>query len=94
MTRPLFQAPEDPTMAEPAGFFEGWDHLEFWVGNARAFTGWMAAAFGFDVVAYAGPETGVRDRASYVLEQGAIRFVVTGPLGPTLPHRRARTSAR
>jgi 4-hydroxyphenylpyruvate dioxygenase len=60
----------------------GWDHLEWWVGNARAVTAWMAAGFGFDVVAYAGPETGVADRVSYVLAQGEIRFVITAGLGP------------
>jgi 4-hydroxyphenylpyruvate dioxygenase len=69
----------------PARYFEGWDHLEFWVGNARAFAGWLAAAFGFDVAGYAGPETGVRDRVSYVLGQGAIRFVVSGGLTPASP---------
>ncbi|HSS10450.1 MAG TPA: 4-hydroxyphenylpyruvate dioxygenase [Acidimicrobiales bacterium] len=66
----------------PAKYFEGWDHLEFWVGNARAFTGWLASAFGFDVAGYAGPETGVRDRVSYLLEQGTIRLVVTASLTP------------
>ncbi|HEY3241217.1 MAG TPA: 4-hydroxyphenylpyruvate dioxygenase, partial [Acidimicrobiia bacterium] len=58
----------------------GIDHLEFWVGNARQAAGFFAAAFGFDIVAYAGPETGVADRASYVLSQGDIRFVVTAGL--------------
>jgi 4-hydroxyphenylpyruvate dioxygenase len=71
-----------PAGPPPTSFFDGWDHIELWVGNARAFTGWMAAAFGFDVVAYAGPETGTRDRVSYVLEQGAVRFVITAALGP------------
>jgi 4-hydroxyphenylpyruvate dioxygenase len=80
-----FETPNRGAGPAPAGFFEGWDHLEFWVGNARAFSGWLAAAFGFDVIAYAGPETGMRDRASYVLEQGAIRFVVTGPLAASSP---------
>jgi 4-hydroxyphenylpyruvate dioxygenase len=61
---------------------QGWDHLEWWVGNARAVTAWMAAGFGFDVVAYSGPETGVTDRVSYVLAQGNIRFVITAGLGP------------
>lgn len=70
-------------MAQVAEFIDGWDHLEFWVGNARAFSGWMASAFGFDVIAYAGPETGVRDRASYVLGQGSVRLVVTASLSPS-----------
>ena len=61
---------------------EGIDHLEWWVGNARAFSAFMASGFGFDIVAYAGPETGVPDRLSYVLEQGEVRFVVTSALDP------------
>jgi 4-hydroxyphenylpyruvate dioxygenase len=61
---------------------EGWDHLEFWVGNAKQSAFFYEHAFGFTRTAYAGPETGVRDRASYVLEQGDIRFVLTSGLGP------------
>lgn len=75
-----------------ARYFRGWDHLEFWVGNARAFAGWLASAFGFTIVAYAGPETGVTDRASYVLEQGGIRFLVSAALtaaSPIADHVRA-----
>ena len=60
----------------------GWDHIEWWVGNARASAGFLSSAFGFEVVGYSGPETGVRDRASWVLQQGEIRFVVTGALDP------------
>jgi 4-hydroxyphenylpyruvate dioxygenase len=58
----------------------GYDAIEFWVGNAKQAAHYYHTAFGFDLVAYAGPETGVRDRASYVLEQDAIRFVVTSGL--------------
>jgi 4-hydroxyphenylpyruvate dioxygenase len=58
------------------------DHLEFYVGNARQAAFFYAQAFGFGVTAYAGLETGVRDRASYVVEQGSIRFVLTAALGP------------
>src|SRR5439155_15430259 len=53
--------------------------------NARAFAGFLSSALGFNVTAYAGPETGWRDRASYVLEQGRIRFVVTAALTPDSP---------
>ena len=67
----------------PASYFTGWDHIEFWVGNARAFAQFLASAFGFRITAHAGPETGVADRVSYVVEQGDIRFVVTGALHPT-----------
>jgi 4-hydroxyphenylpyruvate dioxygenase len=56
---------------------EGWDHLELWVGNAKQAAYFYEHAFGFQLTAYAGPETGVRDRASYVLEQGDIRLVLT-----------------
>ena len=59
---------------------KGWDHLEFYVGNAKQAAYFYEQAFGFTRTAYAGPETGVRDRASYVLEQGEIRFVLTSGL--------------
>src|SRR6188768_1881648 len=60
----------------------GTDHIEFWVGNAKQAAYFYQHAFGFDLVAYAGPETGIRDRASYVLKQGKIRFVLTTALHP------------
>ena len=60
----------------------GFDHLHWWVGNARHTAHFFCSGLGFRVVAYAGPETGQRDRHSYVLEQGDIRFVVTNPLEP------------
>ena len=56
---------------------DGWDHVELWVGNAKQAAYWYEHAFGFRRTAYAGPETGVRDRASYVLEQADVRLVVT-----------------
>jgi 4-hydroxyphenylpyruvate dioxygenase len=59
---------------------DGWDHLELWVGNAKQAAYFYEHAFGFTRTAYAGPETGVRDRASYVLEQGEVRLVVTSGL--------------
>ena len=59
---------------------DGWDHVELWVGNAKQSAYYYEHAFGFTQTAYAGPETGVRDRASYVLEQGEIRLVVTSGL--------------
>ncbi|MDX6489685.1 MAG: 4-hydroxyphenylpyruvate dioxygenase, partial [Gaiellaceae bacterium] len=46
---------------------DGWDHIELWVGNAKQAAYYYEQAFGFRRTAYAGPETGVRDRASYVL---------------------------
>ncbi|GIU94005.1 MAG: 4-hydroxyphenylpyruvate dioxygenase [Gaiellaceae bacterium] len=59
---------------------DGWDHLELWVGNAKQAAYYYEHAFGFIRTAYSGPETGVRDRASYVLEQGDIRLVLTSGL--------------
>ena len=59
---------------------KGTDHVEFFVGNARQAAYFYRAAFGMSFVAYAGPETGQRDRASYVLQQGKIRFVLTTAL--------------
>ncbi|HWZ52094.1 MAG TPA: 4-hydroxyphenylpyruvate dioxygenase [Granulicella sp.] len=61
---------------------KGTDHVEFYVGNARQSAYFYRAAFGMRLVAYAGPETGVRDRVSYVLEQGKVRFVLTTSLRP------------
>jgi 4-hydroxyphenylpyruvate dioxygenase len=58
----------------------GWDHVELWVGNAKQAAYFYEHGFGFTRTAYAGPETGVRDRASYVLEQGEVRLVVTSAL--------------
>jgi len=64
---------------------KGIDYVEFWVGNARQAAHYYRTAFGFTPVAYAGLETGVRDRASFVLEQRHIRLVLTGVLGGDSP---------
>ncbi|MCE2940466.1 MAG: 4-hydroxyphenylpyruvate dioxygenase [Gemmatimonadota bacterium] len=58
----------------------GTDYVEFWVGNAKQASHFYRTAFGFQLVAYRGPETGVRDRASYLLVQGKIRLVLTTAL--------------
>jgi len=63
----------------------GTDHIEFYVGNAKQAAYFYRTAFGFQLVAYAGPETGVRNRASYVLQQGKVRFVLTTPMHPDSP---------
>jgi 4-hydroxyphenylpyruvate dioxygenase len=60
----------------------GIDHVEFYVGNALQSAFFWIQALGFTEVAYAGLETGVRDRASHVLQQGRIRIVLTGSLRP------------
>jgi 4-hydroxyphenylpyruvate dioxygenase len=58
----------------------GIDHLELWVGNAAQSSFFFRNAYGFSEVAYAGLETGLRDRVSHVLEQGGVRLVLTGTL--------------
>jgi len=59
---------------------KGIDHIEFFVGNAKQSAYYYRSAFGFKLVGYAGLETGLRDRASYVLEQGKVRLILTTPL--------------
>ncbi len=63
----------------------GTDYIEFYVGNAKQASHYYRAAFGFQLVGYRGPETGVRDRCSYLLQQDKIRFVLTTGLGPDSP---------
>lgn len=60
----------------------GTDHIEFYVGNAKQAAYYYQHAFGFQLTAYSGPETGVRERASYVLTQGKIRLVFSTALHP------------
>lgn len=60
----------------------GTDYVEFYVGNAKQSAYYYQAAFGFQFVAYAGPETGLRDRASYVLQQDKVRLILTTSLDP------------
>ncbi len=64
---------------------EGIDAIVFHVGNARQAAHWYSTGFGMRCVAYAGPETGTRDRASYVLEAGSARFVVQGAVRADSP---------
>ena len=73
-------APSPQPVAEDFLPLKGTDHIEFYVGNARQSAYFYRAAFGMSLVAYAGPETGRRDRASYVLQQGKVRFVLTTAL--------------
>ncbi|MDH4059091.1 MAG: VOC family protein, partial [Cyclobacteriaceae bacterium] len=63
----------------------GTDHIEFYVGNAKQASLFYQHCFGFRLVAYAGPETGVKGKASYVLQQDKIRFVLTSSLDPNSP---------
>jgi 4-hydroxyphenylpyruvate dioxygenase len=61
---------------------KGIDHVEFWVGNARQASHYFRALWGFTPIAYAGLETGVRDRTSYVMKQNDTTIVLTGALSP------------
>lgn len=74
-------------MAQAKDFLpiNGTDHIEMYVGNAKQAAHYYKTAFGFQSLAYAGPETGVRDYASYVLQQGKIRLVLTTPLRSGTP---------
>jgi 4-hydroxyphenylpyruvate dioxygenase len=69
----------------PAELLTGWDHIELWVGNARAASHLLMAGFGFRCVGYAGPQTGVRDHVSYLLQQGEVLVMVTAGLTPDSP---------
>jgi len=79
------------TLERPTGVekdflpLNGTDHIELYVGNARQAAHYYRTAFGFSLAAYRGPETGTRDRASYLLVQNKIRFVLTTPLTPDHP---------
>ena len=70
----------------------GWDAVVFVVGNATQTASYYQSAFGMDLVAYSGPETGNRDHKAYVLKSGSCRFVIKGgvaPDSPLLDHHRA-----
>ena len=58
----------------------GTDYVEFYVGNAKQAAHFYMTAFGFQALAYAGPETGLKDRASYAIRQHKLTFVLTTPL--------------
>ncbi|MEX0635679.1 MAG: VOC family protein, partial [Ferruginibacter sp.] len=59
---------------------QGTDYVEFYVGNAKQAAHFYKTAFGFQSLAYAGPETGMRDKVSYVICQNKLTFVLTTPL--------------
>jgi 4-hydroxyphenylpyruvate dioxygenase len=61
---------------------QNFDYIEFYVGDSMQSAYYFSHGWGFTPIAYAGLETGVRDRSSYVLEQGNVRLVITSPLGP------------
>ncbi len=71
------------TVNDPATDFlplQGTDYVEFYVGNAKQAAHFYKTAFGFQSLAYAGPETGVKDKVSYVIQQNKLTFVLTTPL--------------
>ena len=59
---------------------QGTDYVEFYIGNAKQAAHYYKTAFGFQSLAYAGPETGVKDKASYVIRQNKLTFVLTTPV--------------
>ena len=60
----------------------GTDYIEFYVGNAKQAAHYYCSAFGFELIAYRGPETGTRDRATYLLQQDKVRLLLTTPIKP------------
>ncbi|MFL5509489.1 MAG: VOC family protein, partial [Gemmatimonadaceae bacterium] len=72
-------APEQVTDTFP---INGTDFIEFYVGNAKQAAHFYRNVFGYKILAYRGPETGTRDRASYVLTQDKVRLVLTTALRP------------
>jgi 4-hydroxyphenylpyruvate dioxygenase len=78
---------ETQTLKNPAATqdflpLNGTDHVEFYCGNAKQSAYYYQMAWGYKLVAYSGLETGVKDRASYVLQQGKIRLVLTSSFDP------------
>src|SRR5689334_23947111 len=63
----------------------GTDHIEFYVGNAKQAAHYYITAFGFQPLAYEGPETGTKNKASYAVRQNKLTFVLTTPLKPNTP---------
>jgi 4-hydroxyphenylpyruvate dioxygenase len=58
----------------------GTDYIEFYVGNAKQAAHFYCSAFGFQIIAYRGPETGMRESASYLLQQDKVRLLLTTPI--------------
>lgn len=84
MSTATMDAPQQTTQTDFLPLL-GTDYIELYVGNAKQAAHYYKTAFGFQSLAYAGPETGVRDRASYVLVQDKIRLVLTSPLNSDHP---------
>src|SRR6266403_578824 len=69
-----------PAVQEDFLPLEGTDHIEFYVGNAKQAAHFYKTAFGFQSLAYSGPETGTKDRVSYAIRQNKLTFLLTTPL--------------
>lgn len=69
-------------MSEKVGIL-GYDYVEFYVGSAKMWAYWHAKAFGMEMVAYAGPETGIKDKVSYYLVKNNFRLVITSAVKPS-----------
>src|SRR5438046_5353421 len=81
-------APKTKTAAAAEKDFlhlQGTDYVEFYVGNAKQAAHFYKTAFGFQTLAYSGPETGTNDRVSYAIRQNKLTFVLTTPLRPDNP---------
>lgn len=72
-----------PTERPAIGIFHGFDHVTFWVGNAKQAAGYYCSRLGFDYVAYQGLETGNRDYATHVIKNGDVCFAFKSPLNPS-----------
>ncbi|CAB4401157.1 unnamed protein product [Rhizophagus irregularis] len=64
------------------GNYEGFDHIKYWVGNAKQAASYYCTKLGFKHIGYQGLETGVRDVVSHVVRQNSITFVFQSPLNP------------
>ncbi|KAK3372851.1 4-hydroxyphenylpyruvate dioxygenase-like protein [Lasiosphaeria ovina] len=71
---------EDYAVQRPGNNFDGYDHITWWVGNAKQAAAFYKTYFGFKTIAYRGLETGSRYIASYVVANGDVRFVLTSPI--------------
>jgi len=74
---------EKPTERPEIGVFYGFDHVTFWVGNAKQAASYYCSRLGFEYEAYQGLETGSRDFATHVVRNGTIVFAFRTPLNPT-----------
>ena len=83
---PTISAPVQRNIITPDFLpLEGTDYIEFYVGNAKQAAHYYQSAFGFQPLAYAGPETGVKDKASYVVRQNKLTLVFTTALKTCSP---------